>query len=57
MKQENIIKNTVVPGTIALSAMVLSSRIPFSAEALVGYGTVVAMLGIAAVEYGFSRKA
>jgi hypothetical protein len=57
MKQENIIKNTVVPGTIAVSAMVLSSRIPFSAEALVGFGTVLATLGIAAVDYGFGRKA
>ncbi len=57
MKQENIIKNTVVPGTIAVSAMVLSSRIPFSAEALVGFGTVLATLGIAAVDYGFNRKA
>ena len=57
MKQENIIKNTVVPATIALSAGVLSSRIPFSAEALVGYAAVLGILGIAALEYGTSRKA
>ena len=56
MKQENIIKNTVVPGTIALSALVLSSRIPFSAEVFVGYCTVIGILGIAALDYGSSRK-
>jgi hypothetical protein len=57
MKQENIVKNTVVPGTIAVSAVVLSSRLPFSAEALVSYSAVLALAGIAALEYGFRRKA
>jgi hypothetical protein len=57
MKKENIVKNTLVPGTIAVSTLVLSSRIPFSAEALVSYTAVLALAGIAALDYGFHRKA
>ena len=57
MKQENIVKTTVVPGTIAVSALVLSSRLPFSAEALVSYSAIFAIAGIAALDYGFGRKA
>jgi len=57
MKKEAIIKNTVVPATIAASAVVLTSRIPFSAESLVGFMTVGAIAGIAALEYRLGGKA
>jgi hypothetical protein len=57
MKKETMIMNTVVPATIAVSSVVLTSRIPFSAETLVGFMTVGAIAGIAAMEYRIGRKA
>lgn len=46
----------VIPGVIALAAIVLSLRSPVSADSLVGYGSVFALLGLAALDYRVSWK-
>jgi len=56
MTKENIIKTAVIPGVIALAAIVLSLAIPFSADGLAGYGTVLFLIGIAALDYRISWK-
>lgn len=43
-------------GLSAVAALVLSFRIPVTAESLIGYGSVLGLLGIAGLEYGFSWK-
>lgn len=46
----------VIPGVIAIAAFVLLLRAPVSADSLVGYMSVVTLLGIAALEYRISWK-
>lgn len=47
----------VIPGAaIALAALVLFFRSPVGVDTLVGYGSVFALLGVAALEYRISRK-
>jgi len=57
MKNDAFVRDTVVPTTIATAVLVLVSRIPFSAENVVSFGTVLVIAAIAALEYGFIRKA
>ena len=40
-----------IPGAIAISAIVLSLRAPVNAETLIAYGSVFALLALAAVDY------
>ena len=46
----------VIPGAFAIAAFVLLLRAPVSADSLVGYMSVVTLLGIAALEYRISWK-
>ena len=41
---------------IAVAALVLSFRSHVNAEAMIGYATVLALLGVAALEYRLSWK-
>jgi hypothetical protein len=46
----------VIPGVLALAAFLLLLRAPVSADSLVGFLSVLALLGIAALEYRISWK-
>jgi hypothetical protein len=41
---------------LAVAALVLSVRSPVNAESLIGYGSVLALLAVAALEYRISWK-
>lgn len=51
MNNENI-QRTVIPGLVALAALTLSFVHPVRPDVLVGLGTVLFLLAIAALEYG-----
>jgi hypothetical protein len=54
---KNIILPAVLPGVfIALAALVLSFRSPVPAESIIGYASVLALLGMAALEYRINWK-
>jgi len=56
MKNDTITLAAIL-GTIAAgTAFLLSSRSPVSVEAIVGYGSVIALLGVAALEYRIRWK-
>jgi uncharacterized membrane protein len=46
----------VPASVIAVAALVLSFRAPVNAEALIGYATILAIVGVAALEYRLSWK-
>ena len=46
----------VLSSVIAVAALLLSTRSPVNAEAVIGYGAVLALLGMAALEYRLSWK-
>lgn len=46
----------VLSSAIAVSALVLSFRSDLKAESVIGYACVLALLGIAAMEYRLSWK-
>ena len=46
----------VLSGLIAVAALVLSFRSPLTAESMLGYGTVLVLLGLAGLEYRISWK-
>jgi len=46
----------VLPGVIAIAALVLLLRAPVKADSLVGFLSVLALLGIAALEYRISWR-
>ena len=46
----------VLSSFIAVAALVLSFRSPPSAESLIGYSCIVALLGVAALDYRLSWK-
>jgi hypothetical protein len=59
MAKRNILRTTVIPGLIALAVFLLSIVIPFNAaraDYLVGFGAVLALVGIAGLEYRISLK-
>jgi len=59
MAKVNIMRNAVIPGLIALTAFLLSIGIPINedrADHLVGFGAVLALIGILALEYRISFK-
>jgi hypothetical protein len=41
---------------MAVAALVLSFRAPVNAEAMIGYATVLALVGVAALEYRITWK-
>lgn len=43
-------------GLLAVSALLLLARSSVSAESMIGYASVVALLGVAALEYRISWK-
>lgn len=43
-------------GLMAASAFMLSARAMANAESLIGYGTVLALVGVAALEYRLGPK-
>lgn len=53
-------KNTIILaallGLSAVSAFLLSARVLANAESLIGYGTVIALVGVAALEYRLVPK-
>lgn len=46
----------VLSSAIAVTALVLSFRSPVTAESVIGYACVLALLGVAALEYRLSWK-
>ena len=48
--------HAVIPGAIALAALVLFFRARFNADSLLGFVSVIALLGIAALEYRINWK-
>jgi len=56
MKNNKLI-HAVIPGAlIALAALMLSLRHLVSVDSIVGYGCVIALLGVAALEYRISWR-
>jgi hypothetical protein len=54
----NMKKNILlaVPLSLMAAALVLSFRAPVNAEAMIGYATVLALVGVAALEYRITWK-
>ncbi len=55
MKNKTVLL-AVIPGVIASAALLLSLRSHVDADTLVGFGSVIALAGVAAVEYRLSMK-
>jgi hypothetical protein len=53
---KNKIILAVVPSVSVLTALLLSFRSLITAEALVGYLSVLVLLGVASLEYRLNRK-
>jgi hypothetical protein len=51
MKNDIITLAAILSAIIASAAFLLSAQSPVSVEALVGYGSVLTLLGVAALEY------
>jgi hypothetical protein len=51
MKNDIITLAALLGTTIAVAAYLLSAQSPVSVEELVGYGSVLSLLGVAALEY------
>jgi len=54
--KNNIISQTVIPGLIAATVILLSFRSPVTAESIVAYGSIAMLLGVVALEYRISWK-
>lgn len=54
--KNNTLNTAVIPGVIALAALVLSFRYLVNADSFIGFASVLAILGIAALEYRISWK-
>lgn len=46
----------VIPGVIVSAALLLSFRSPVTADAIVGYVSVLTLIGVAALEYRLNWK-
>jgi hypothetical protein len=53
---KNKVLLAVIPGVIVSAALLLSFRAPVSTEAIVGYLSVLTLLGVAALEYRLNWK-
>lgn len=56
MKNEIITLAALLGTIVAAAAYLLSASSPVSVESLVGYGSVFALLGVAALEYRISWR-
>jgi hypothetical protein len=56
MNIENILKTAVIPGFIALAAVLLSLFVPITMDSIIGFGSVIIVAGIAALEYRLTFK-
>ncbi len=56
MKNDTITLVAILGTIVAGATFLLSSQSPVSVEAIVGYGSVIALLGLAALEYRVSWK-
>ncbi len=56
MKNDIITLAAILGAIIAFAAFLLSAQSPVSVEALVGYGSVLTLLGVAALEYRISWR-
>lgn len=54
--KNNILVLAVLSGVFAATALLLSLRSPVTADSLVGYASVLALLGMAALEYRINWK-
>jgi hypothetical protein len=54
--KNTIITQTVIPGLIAAAVLLLSFRSQMHVESIVAYGSIVMLLGLAALEYRVSWK-
>ncbi len=52
----NILSKAVIPGVIALAAIALSFRLPVNADSILGFATVLTVVGLGALEYRVSWK-
>ena len=50
------LKTAVIPGAIALAAILLSVSLPFNATLFAAFGCVGVLVGIVALEYGVAVK-
>lgn len=53
---KNKIILAVIPGVIVSAALLLSFRPPVTTESVIGYLSVLALGGVAAMEYGVNWK-
>ena len=53
---KNILSVAVPVSVVAVAAFLLSLRSPVTAESVIGYASVLALLGVAALEYRISWK-
>lgn len=53
---KNTLIAAILPLLVAIAAYLLSVFSPSTALSIVGYGSVVMLLGLAALEYRFQRK-
>ncbi|HEX2855713.1 MAG TPA: hypothetical protein VHO24_20930 [Opitutaceae bacterium] len=53
---KNKIILAVIPGVIVSAALLLSFRTPVTADAIVGYLSVLTLLGVATLEYRLNWK-
>ena len=56
MKKDKILKTAVIPGLIAVAAILLLVRARVGADGLVGFGAVAMLMAIGAVEYRLDWK-
>ena len=56
MKNDILLLATLLGTVVAVAAFLLSSQSLVSVEALVGYGSVLMLLGVAVLEYRISWK-
>ena len=56
MKKDKILKTAVIPALIAGAALLLALLAHVGADGLVGFGAVVMLMAIVAVEYRFDWK-
>ena len=56
MKNDTITLAVILGSLVAGAAFLLSTQSPVSVEAIVGYGSVFALIGVAALEYRIDWK-
>lgn len=56
MKNNKIIIAATLGVIVAIAALALSFRSPVTADSLVGYGCVLALVGVSALEYRINWK-